>query len=102
MTEIESRLNGFLFPVAEREVLVSDGENNRKTKLYKAIVREDNGRLVSIMKNTYKIIPNSEVIKPLLEELNNLDTNWIIDPSHSFVDDSRMRLQVTFPDLTSK
>ena len=72
----------------------------RKTKLYKAIVREDNDRLVSIMKNTYKIIPNSEVIKPLLEELNNLDTNWIIDPSHSFVDDSRMRLQVTFPDLT--
>ena len=100
MTEIESRLNDFLFPVAEREVLVSDGENNRKTKLYKAIVREDNDRLVSIMKNTYKIIPNSEVIKPLLEELNNLDTNWIIDPSHSFVDDSRMRLQVTFPDLT--
>ena len=30
MTEVETRLNDFLFPVAEREVLVSDGENNQK------------------------------------------------------------------------
>lgn len=37
---------------------------------------------------------------PLLEQLHYLDTNWIIDPSHSFIENNRMRLQVTFPDLS--
>ena len=93
---IEKKLNNFLFPVAEREVYVSDVQ----TKDYKAIVREDNDKLISIMKDSYQLVPNRDVIMPLLEQLHNLDTNWIIDPSHSFVENSRMRLQVTFPDLT--
>ena len=29
-----------------------------------------------------------------------LDSKWIIDPSHSFVTDQKMRLQITFPELT--
>lgn len=97
---IDKKLNNFLFPVSERAVFVDDDKTYKPTKHYKAIVREDNGKLVSIMKDTYQLVPNSEVIIPLLEQLHNLDTNWIIDPSHSFADDNRMRLQVTFPDLT--
>lgn len=96
---IDKKLNNFLFPVCEREVFVDDDKTYRPTKHYKAIVREDNGKLVSIMKDSYQLVPNSKVIMPLLEQLHNLDTNWIIDPSHSFADDNRMRLQVTFPDL---
>ena len=99
-TTIEKKLNNFLFPVGERAVFVDDDKTYKPTKHYKAIVREDNGKLVSIMKDSYQLVPNSEVIKPLLEQLHNLDTNWIIDPSHSFADDNRMRLQVTFPELT--
>jgi hypothetical protein len=100
-TEIEKRLQPFLFPVIEKEVHYSDllNKNTVQTNDYKAIVRRDNGELISIMNDTYKIVPNSEVIKPLMEELNRLDTSWFIDSSHSFVELSRMRLQITFPEL---
>lgn len=100
-TELEKRLEPFLFPVTEKEVHYSDllNRNTVRTKDYKAIVRKDNGQLISIMNDTYKIVPNSEVIKPLMEQLNTLDTSWFIDSSHSFVDSTRMRLQVTFPEL---
>lgn len=99
--EIEKKLSNFLFPVEQREVFVEDGLglNYKPAKEYKAIVRSDSNRIISVMKDSYKLVPNKEVIMPLLEQLHNLDTNWIIDPSHSFSDDNRMRLQVTFPDL---
>jgi len=100
-SEIEKRLEPFLFPVIERDVFHSDALNRSSllTKNYKAIVRKDNGELISIMNNTYKIVPNSEVIKPLMAQLHTLDTSWFIDSSHSFVDNERMRLQITFPEL---
>ena len=98
---IERRLEHFMFPVEERAVYVQDDPhlNLNIADNYKAIVRQDNGKLISIMSNTYKLVPNREVILPLLQELHKLDNKWVIDSSHSFADDNRMRLQVTFPDL---
>jgi regulator of replication initiation timing len=100
-TELEKRLSPYLFPVTEREVFHSDiaGKSPLLTTDYKAIVRNDTGELISIMNDTYKIVPNSEIIKPLMEQLNMLDTSWFLDGSHSFVENNRMRLQVTFPEL---
>ena len=99
---IEKKLSQFMFPVEERAVYVQDSPhpNIDIADNYKAIVRQDSGKLISIMKNTYQLVPNREIILPLLQELHNLDNKWVIDSSHSFVDDSRMRLQVTFPELT--
>jgi hypothetical protein len=98
---LEKKLSSYMFPVQERAVFVEDdiGLNYKPTKKYEAIVREDDNTLISIMPKTYKLVPNRDVIMPLLEQLHKLDTNWLIDPSHSFVEDNRMRLQVTFPDL---
>jgi hypothetical protein len=96
---IERKLSDYMFQVTEKAVYVDDDSTYKKTKHYKAIVREDNGKLISIQKDSYQLVPNREIILPLLEQLHNLDTNWIIDPSHSFADNNRMRLQVTFPDL---
>jgi len=99
--EVETRLSEFLFPVTEKNVYFEDGEGNPDlTDQYKAITREDNGKLISIMNDSYQIVPNKEIIMPLMEQLHTLDNKWIIDPSHSFISDQRMRLQVTFPDLT--
>ncbi len=100
-TDIDKKLWKYLFPVQEKGVYF-EGEDGTAvlTPEYKAITREDNGKLISVMNNTYQLIPNSEIIKPLMEQLHNLDSQWIIDPSHSYVEDNRMRLQVTFPDLT--
>ena len=52
------------------------------------------------MQDSYQLIPNRDVIMPLLEQLHQLDTKWNFDNSHTFVDSRRMRLQVTFPELT--
>jgi hypothetical protein len=99
---IEKRLESFMFPVEERAVYVQDDPhlNLNIANNYKAIVRQDSGDLISIMKDTYQLVPNREVILPLIQELHNLDNKWIINPTHSFVTDSRMRLQITFPELT--
>lgn len=100
-TELDRRLYNFTFPVEERKVFFEDRNDiSTITKSYKAIVRQDTDKLISIMNDTYKIIPNSEIIKPLMEQLHSLDTTWHIDNSHSFVEDNRMRLQITFPELT--
>lgn len=101
-TDIEERLSPYLFPVDERPVFFERDTRNGTlvpSPNYKAIVRKDNGNLIAIQRDTYKLVPNSEVIKPLLEQLHQLDTSLYLDPSHSFVDDDRMRLQVTFPEL---
>ncbi len=98
--EIEKRINKYLFPVEERRVYFQSDDNPKRTREYKAIVRPDKDKLISVMQDSYKLIPNREVIMPLLEQLNQLDTKWNFDNSHSFVDSKRMRLQVTFPDLT--
>ena len=99
-TEIEKRLNKFLFPVEERKVYFQSDSNPKGTREYKAIVRPDKDKLISVMQDSYKLIPNREVIMPLLEQLHQLDTRWNFDNSHSFASSKRMRLQVTFPDLT--
>ncbi len=97
-SEAETRLTPFLFPIAEYPV--SYGQTHCPTGEYKAIVRQDNGKLVAIQRKTYKVVSNAEVIRPLMAQLHKLDTSWIIDPSHSYVENERMRLQITFPELT--
>ena len=55
---IESKLSDYMFPVVEKAVYIDDDTSYKRTKNYKAIVREDNGRLISIMKDTYQLVPN--------------------------------------------
>jgi len=100
-SELDQKLYKYLFPVTEQKVFV-EGENNSTilAPQYKAITREDNGKLIAIQNDTYQIVSNAEIIKPLMEQLHELDSRWIIDPSHSFVTDQKMRLQITFPELT--
>lgn len=99
--ELERRLNKFLFPVEERRVYFDNPDSGiTSTKEYKALVRPDKNKLISIMQDSYQLISNREVIMPLLEQLSELDTKWNFDNSHTFVDSKRMRLQVTFPELT--
>jgi hypothetical protein len=100
-SELDQKLYKYLFPVTEQKVFVeADDKSIAIAPNYKAITREDNGKLISIQNDTYQIVSNAEIIKPLIEQLNELDSKWIIDPSHSFVTNQKMRLQITFPELT--
>jgi hypothetical protein len=104
-------LQDFMFPITERPVAINNGRNdisdwdNLSTFLtsdYKAIVREDTNEPISIVKNSYQVVPNETLINKLMHELVLIDTPFKIDPSHSFCENNRMRLQVTFPQLSLK
>jgi hypothetical protein len=100
-SEVNRKLWKYLFPVTETKVQTEDmGYKFLDANDYKAITREDNSKLISIQKKSYKLVSNAEVIEPVLSQLDNLTTEWTIDESHSYVEDGRMRLQVTFPELT--
>ncbi len=101
-------LQPFCFPVVERKVAVDDFQSpiinleNPDTFLsngYKAIVREDTNEVISIVRDTYKIVTNSELIDALLRQLATCGQSFKVDASHSFVTNERMRLQITFPEL---
>lgn len=90
----------YLFPVEERQVFVqTSGNNPQPAENYKAIVRRDENRLISIQRDSYQLVENSAIIYPLLEQLGNLETPYYFDQSHSFVQDSKMSLLVLFPEL---
>ena len=104
-------LQDFMFPICERPVAINNGQNditdwdNVSTFLssdYKAIVREDSNEPISIVKKSYQVVPNEVLINKLMHELVALETPFRIDPSHSFCENNRMRLQITFPDLALK
>jgi len=101
-------LEKFCFPVVERAVAVDNAKSplidleDQKTFLsngYKAIVREDTNEVISIVKDSYKLIRNSDLIHQLLRELATLSYAFKIDSRHSFVNNSEMRLNFIFPEL---
>ena len=92
-------LETFYFPVEEREIALSD--NQQQVSGYKAIVSPQSGRdePISVVKDTYKLVPNRQIIEPFLEQVHSLGSQWYIDSSHTFASKNRMRLQITFPEL---
>ncbi len=102
-------ISEYMFPVVERPVAPHDLENqsgfvngNEFINQYKAIVREDTDEIISVVKQSYNLIPNETLISSLLDHLRRLGIISYIDEGHSFVNSHRMRLQVTFPGITIK
>jgi len=91
-------IKSFYFPVEEQDVSLASGLPANE---YKAIVAHhgDTPKVVSIAKQSYKLVANQDLIVPFMEEVTKLKTRWFIDKSHSFVQPNRMRLQITFPDV---
>lgn len=100
-------LEKFYFPVAESHIALAENTLPGASKIsgYKAIVAPQNNgheKVISVVKDSYKLIPNRELIEPFLDQVSNLHVRWKIDPSHSFCQLNRMRLQITFPDILVK
>jgi Domain of unknown function (DUF932) len=97
-------LDRYKFPVEETNIYVNREEKGkvfqRLAEDYKAIIRSDNKKLISVMPKTYRLVSNKDLIENLLSQLEKIDSKFYIDSSHSFVSDRRMRLQLTFPELT--
>jgi len=98
-------INNFYFPVEEKPIaLFDDLPWTDKINGYKAIVSPEgeSDQVISVVKNSYKLVPNRELIEPFMDQVSNLGVRWKIDPSHSFCQINRMRLQITFPDILLK
>jgi len=109
-------LQQFCFPVEERDVYFTsqskffDWKSNsyiykpteKPATQYKAIVRNDNNSLISIVNKNYKLVPNKDLIDQLMEQLERTDQKYEIEEHHSFVRNNRMRLHIVFPDLKIK
>jgi hypothetical protein len=98
MTLSNMNIKDYFFDVRETPVQLLNGE---VVSDYKAIIKQDSHshQVISVVKDTYKLVRNRELIEPFLDEIQNLGNRWYIDSSHSFVQPNRMRLQITFPDV---
>lgn len=90
-----NQLNKFFFKVSEQPIYI--GADKAATSDYKAVVKED-GKLISVMKNSYKLLSNREVISGVMEQLENLDSPFIVG-TESFVCDEKMRINFEFPEI---
>ena len=104
-------LTKYAFPIEERPIAVPDGNadmidiDDRKTFLssdHKALVRSDTNEVISIVRKSYKVVTNQELIESMLGQLDNLDSPSEIDENHSFCNNQQMRLMITFPEMTVK
>lgn len=103
-------LESYMFPIERRSIAVLKPEQsifdveNPTTctfdKIHEAIIRPDTDEIISIVKPSYKIVTNEELIKSLLEDIEQSDIQYKVEDSHSYVENNRMRLQLTFPEYT--
>lgn len=98
-TKLANELDRFLFPVKEEKIFYPSDGNLKTTDEFKSIVRSDTGQIISVMRDSYRLIPNQVIIESLMHQLENIDCKYVIDKQHSYVDNSKMRLNVLLPDF---
>ena len=98
--KMENELDKYIFPVTQEKVYYPSDGGLKITEEFKSIVREDTGQIISVMKDSYKLIPNRTIIESLLSQLDKTDCQYIINKQHSYVDNSMMRLSVHYRIIT--
>lgn len=83
------KIEDFTFAVAEDELKLSDGKTLDK---FKAIVRVDNWKPISVVRDSYTLYPNGDAIAEVLQVLELERVKYRIDKVNSYISDSRMIL----------
>src|SRR5690625_2214071 len=97
-------LDSYYFDVQEKPITLTERRFIKHSSIsgYKAIVapqEEGEDAIIAVVKDSYKLVRNKDLIEPFLEKVDALGVEWYIDTSHSFSALNRMRLQITFPEL---
>lgn len=96
-------LKQFYFPVQTvqnyHEILGSCAVQSNQ---FKTIVDGRTNEAISVVKPTYKLIENKELIERALETLAKTDVRYEVDNTHSFVQPNRMKLKLNLPDFPIK
>lgn len=75
--------------------------HNQLVKGYMGVFNERENKVVSVVSDEYKLLPNKLVLDPVLEFLDKKRVKYKLD-RFSFVTDQRMRVHFTFPDIRIK
>ena len=75
--------------------------HNQLVKGYMGVYNEREDRVVSIVSDEYKLLPNKLILDPVLEFLDKKNVRYKLD-RFSYVTDQRMRVHFTFPDIKIK
>ena len=95
-------LKQFYFPVEVRDTYYSGTEYGFYKSHFKTIVDSRDNKAISIVKPTYKLISNEELVTKALETLAKTDVRYEVDNTHSFCQPNRMKLKLNLPDYVIK
>lgn len=85
-------------PVKEVNIL---DHRQKVVEGYKGIFNTETNKVVSVVSDTYNLLPNKVVVDPVLEFLEKNKIKYIFD-RFSYVNDTNMRLHFTFPEIKIK
>lgn len=72
--------------------------SNKVIEGYKGVLNTSQGRVVSVVSDTYNLLPNKTVVDPVLNFLEKEKIKYSFD-RFTYVTDQRMRLHFTFPEI---
>ena len=94
----------FMFEVEERSVDLRElplqqtlGQRSDSDPEHKVILRPDTGEIIAVVRKSYRLITNEELIMQFYTELRERKIRAFLDYSHSYVNNRQMRLQITLP-----
>ena len=97
----------FMFEVEERTVDLKElplqqtlGQRSDSDPGHKVILRPDTGEIIAVVRKSYRLITNEDLIMQFYTELRDRQIPAFLDYSHSYVTNRQMRLQITIPELT--
>lgn len=68
---------------------------------YRGVLNTKRGKVVSVVSDSYRLLPNKVVLDPVLNYLEKKNINYTLD-RFSYVTEQRMQIHFTFPDIKIK
>lgn len=98
----ENNVKGLLNKCNEPVGIVSlKDSNNTKVPGFVGIKNKTTKRVVSVVNETYNLLPNTDVVEPVLEQFEKTGVKYEVD-ALSWVSDQRMQLHLKLPDYHIK
>ncbi len=92
------KVEDFCTPVELKEVYYKGESNYLPMNEYKGVYTKDH-QLISVVKNSYKLESNEEILEKTIGLLDKMGIKYHIDPMNSYSTLKRMTCFTTFPDV---
>lgn len=99
-------MDDYIFPIEERSVDLSERLDPHDYRWppeseaeYKVLLRPDTGEIIAVVRKSYRLISNEELINQFFAELGERDIPAFADYSHSYVNNRQMRLLINLSNI---